>query len=76
LSASGKVFAYGRVGWFSGDPELSQVHNPPENQACYRVDEQVTMVPFEMGGHYVKWREATHRSSQTRSLSDISGKTA
>ena len=58
-----------------GDTELSQVPNPPEKQAYYRVEEQftnairgkeqVTMVSFETGVHYMEWAEAVYRSSQT-----------
>ena len=58
-----------------GDTELSQVPNPPEKQAYYRVEEQftnairgkeqVTMVSFETGVHYMEWTEAVYRSSQT-----------
>ena len=65
-----KVFAGRR-----GDKDLSRVPNPPENQAYYRVEEQftnairgkeqVTMVPFETGVHYMEWTEAVCRSSQT-----------
>jgi predicted dehydrogenase len=58
-----------------GDRELSEVPNPPEQQATYRVEEQftnairgtedVTMVPFETGVHYMEWTEAVFRSAQT-----------
>lgn len=58
-----------------GDTELSAVPNPPEQQAYYRVEEQftnairgteqVTMVPFETGVHYMEWTEAVVRSAQT-----------
>ena len=58
-----------------GDSQLSEVPNPPEQQAYYRVEEQftnairgkepVTMVPFETGVHYMEWTEAVHRSAQT-----------
>jgi predicted dehydrogenase len=58
-----------------GDTKLSEVPNPPEQQAYYRVEEQftnairgteqVTMVAFETGVHYMEWTEAVHRSSQT-----------
>jgi predicted dehydrogenase len=56
-----------------GDTTLSAVPNPPEQQAYYRVEEQftnairgteqVTMVAFETGVHYMEWTEAVHRSS-------------
>jgi predicted dehydrogenase len=58
-----------------GDTELSEVPNPPEQQAVSRVEEEfinairgleeVTMVPFESGAHYMEWTEAVYRSSQT-----------
>lgn len=58
-----------------GDTNLSAVPNPPEQQAYYRVEEQftnairgteqVTMVPFETGVHYMEWTEAVFRSAQT-----------
>lgn len=58
-----------------GDTQLSPVPNPPEQQAYYRVEEQftnairgteeVTMVDFETGVHYMEWTEAVHRSVQT-----------
>ena len=58
-----------------GDTQLSAVPNPPEQQAYYRVEEQftnairgteqVTMVPFETGVHYMEWTEAVFRSAQT-----------
>jgi hypothetical protein len=56
-----------------GDTTLCAVPNPPEQQAYYRVEEQftnairgteqVTMVAFETGVHYMEWTEAVHRSS-------------
>jgi predicted dehydrogenase len=65
-----KIFA-GRV----GDKQLSEVPNPPEEQAFYRVEEEftnairgteeITMVPFETGVHYMEWTEAVIRSAQT-----------
>ena len=65
-----KVFAGRR-----GDSQLSEVNNPPEDQGYYRVEEQfanairgteqVDMVPFETGVHYMEWTEAVIRSSQT-----------
>ena len=58
-----------------GDPELTQVPNPREEQAFYRVEEEfinairgveeVTMATFETGVHYMEWTEAVWRSSQT-----------
>ena len=65
-----KVFA-GR----KGDSRLTEVPNPAEQQAYYRVEEQFTnairgteqvnMVPFETGVHYMEWTEAVIRSAQT-----------
>lgn len=58
-----------------GDTHLAPVPNPPEEQAYYRVEEEftnairgkeeVTMVPFETGVHYMEWTEAVIRSAQT-----------
>ena len=58
-----------------GDTQLSAVPNPPEEQAYYRVEEEftnairgkeeITMVPFETGVHYMEWTEAVIRSAQT-----------
>jgi predicted dehydrogenase len=58
-----------------GDSQLSAVPNPPEAQAYYRVEEEfanairgteeITMVPFETGAHYMEWTEAVIRSAQT-----------
>ena len=58
-----------------GDSELSEVPNPPEQQARYRAEEEfinairgievVTMVPFETGVHYMEFTEAVYRSAQT-----------
>jgi predicted dehydrogenase len=58
-----------------GDTQLSEAPNPPEEQAYYRVEEefsnairgkeQITMVPFETGVHYMEWTEAVIRSAQT-----------
>jgi predicted dehydrogenase len=65
-----KIFAGRR-----GDQQLSEVPNPPEAQAYYRVEEEftnairgteeITMVPFETGVHYMEWTEAVIRSAQT-----------
>ena len=58
-----------------GDREMSEVPNPPETQAKYRVEEQFTnairgkekvdMVAFETGVHYIEWTEAVYRSAMT-----------
>ena len=57
---------------------LSEIENPSESQAYYRVEEefsnairgveQITMVPFETGVHYIEWSEAVSRSAQTRKM--------
>ena len=87
LSTGNQIWMYGTEGTIHvdqqqnvfagrlGDNDLSQVPNPPEKQAYYRVEEQftnairgkeqVTMVPFETGVHYMEWTEAVYRSSQT-----------
>jgi len=58
-----------------GDSQLTEVPNPPEGQAHYRVEEEftnairgteeITMVPFSTGVHYMEWTEAAIRSAQT-----------
>ena len=58
-----------------GDSELTEVPNPAETQARYRVEEQfgnairgteiVDMVAFETGVHYMEWTEAVGRSAMT-----------
>ena len=58
-----------------GDDQLSEVPNAVEEQAHYRVEEQFTnairgteqvdMVPFETGVHYMEWTEVVVRSAQT-----------
>ena len=87
LSTGNQIWMYGTEGTIHvdrqrnvfagrrGDSELSQVPNPPEKQAGYRVEdqftnairgqEQVNMVAFETGVHYMEWSEAVYRSSQT-----------
>jgi predicted dehydrogenase len=87
LSSGNQLWMYGTEGTIyvdhrqtvfagrRGDTELSEVPNPPEQQAYYRVEEQftnairgteqVTMVPFETGVHYMEWTEAVIRSAQT-----------
>jgi predicted dehydrogenase len=87
LSSGNQLWMYGTEGTIyvdrqqnvfagrRGDRELSEVPNPPEQQATYRVEEQftnairgtedVTMVPFETGVHYMEWTEAVVRSAQT-----------
>jgi predicted dehydrogenase len=87
LSTGNQIWFYGTEGTIHvdnqqrvfagrrGDTQLSEVPNPPEEQAYYRVEEefanairgteQITMVPFETGVHYMEWTEAVIRSAQT-----------
>lgn len=87
LSSGNQLWIYGSEGTIyvdqqqnvfagrRGDTQLSEVPNPPEQQAYYRVEEQftnairgkepITMVPFEAGVHYMEWTEAVYRSAQT-----------
>lgn len=58
-----------------GDSELSEVPNPPEEQAYYRVEEEfinailgieeITMATFETGVRYMDFVEAVYRSAQS-----------
>ncbi len=58
-----------------GDSELSPVPNPPEEQAHSRVEEEfinairgieeITMVPFETGVHYMELTEAVSLSARS-----------
>ena len=87
LSTGNQIWMYGTEGTIHidpqrnifagrrGDTQLSEVPNPEEEQAYYRVEtefanairgkEQITMVPFETGVHYMEWTEAVIRSAQT-----------
>jgi len=87
LSTGNQIWIYGTEGTIHidqkqnvfagrrGDDQLSEVPNPVEEQAHYRVEEQFTnairgteqvdMVPFETGVHYMEWTEAVVRSAQT-----------
>jgi predicted dehydrogenase len=87
LSTGNQIWFYGAEGTIyvdqqqnvfagrRGDTQLSEVPNPPAEQAYYRVEEEftnairgleeVTMVPFETGVHYMEWTEAAIRSAQT-----------
>ncbi len=59
----------------SGDSELTEVPNPPEEQAYYRVEEEfinairgleeITMATFETGVRYMEFVEAVYRSAQS-----------
>jgi predicted dehydrogenase len=69
VDGSQSVFAGKR-----GDRQLAPVANPAEGQAYYRVEEefanairgteQVSMLTFEGGVHYMEFTEAVYRSSQ------------
>ena len=58
-----------------GHTDLTEVPNPPETQARYRVEQQFTngvrsteivdMAAFETGVHYMGWTEAVYRSAVT-----------
>jgi predicted dehydrogenase len=71
IHADGNTIFAGR----RGDSSLAEVPNPPEGQAYYRVEEEfvnairgveeVSMLTFEAGVHYMEWTEAVHRSAQT-----------
>ena len=69
-----------------GNSQLSEVPNPPADQAYSRVEEEfinairgveeVTMVPFETGVHYMEWTDVRiyvrprYRSSRSRNSLD------
>jgi predicted dehydrogenase len=78
FGTEGTIFVDGEQNIFHGrrgDSILSPVPNLPEDHAVYRVEvefiraiqdlEEVTMLPFESGVHYMEWTEAVHRSTQT-----------
>ena len=58
-----------------GDDQLSEITNPPEMQAAWRVEEEfigairgeepIVNTPFHVGVHYMEWTEAVARSAQT-----------
>jgi predicted dehydrogenase len=68
---AGQAISAGR----RGDRQLAPVPNPAEGQAYYRVEEefvnairgteQVSMLTFEAGVHYMEFTEAVYRSAQT-----------
>lgn len=57
-----------------GDSQLSEIPNPEEKQASWRVEEEfcnairgqekVTRTPFDIGVHYMEFTEAVTRSAQ------------
>ena len=58
-----------------GDSAMSEIPNPPEGQAYWRVEaefcnavrgqEAITRTPFDVGLHYMEFTEAVTRSAQT-----------
>ena len=58
-----------------GDSAMSEIPNPPEGQAYWRVEtefcnavrgqESITRTPFDVGLHYMEFTEAVTRSAQT-----------
>ncbi|MEC9013073.1 MAG: Gfo/Idh/MocA family oxidoreductase, partial [Chloroflexota bacterium] len=58
-----------------GDEKLSEIPNPEEGRAVWRVEEEfcnairgtekITRTPFEVGLHYMEFTEAVTRSAQT-----------
>ena len=58
-----------------GDSAMSEIPNPPEGQAYWRVEaefcnavrgqEIITRTPFDVGLHYMEFTEAVTRSAQT-----------
>lgn len=87
LSTGNEVWLYGSEGTIRldhrlniyagkrGDEALTEVPNPEEGQAYWRVEEefanairgqeQITRTPFDVGVHYMEWTEAVTRSAQT-----------
>ena len=87
LSPGSEVWLYGsegtirldqRLNVFGGqrsDTHLSEIPNPPDEQAYWRVEEefinairgkeQVTRTPFSVGVQYMEFTEAVTRSAQT-----------
>ena len=61
-----------------GDSEMTEIANPAEGQAHWRVEEEfcsairgnerITRTPFDVGVHYMEFTEAVTRSSQTRQV--------
>ena len=87
LSTGNEVWLYGSEGTIRvdhrlnvyagkrGEAALTEVPNPEEGQAYWRVEEefanairgqeQITRTPFDVGVHYMEWTEAVTRSAQT-----------
>jgi predicted dehydrogenase len=61
-----------------GDSQLTEIPNPTEGQAYWRVEEEfcsairgqekITRTPFDVGLHYMEFTEAVTRSSQNRQV--------
>jgi len=87
LSTGNQIWLYGSEGTIHigpgqtvfagrrGDGQLSEVPNPEDKRASYRVEEEFTNAirgreqvkhnSFEVGVHYMEWTEAVARSAQT-----------
>ncbi|MFB3060862.1 MAG: hypothetical protein ACE10C_05760, partial [Candidatus Binatia bacterium] len=58
-----------------GEDKLSEIANPEDGQAYWRVEEEfcnalrgtekITRTPFDVGLHYMEFTEAVTRSAQT-----------
>ena len=58
-----------------GEHQLTEIPNPSEGQAYWRVEEEfcrairgqerITRTPFDVGVHYMEFTEAVTRSAQT-----------
>ena len=87
LSTGNQIWLYGSEGTIQigpgqtvlagrrGDDRLSEVPNPEDKRASYRVEEEFTNAirgreqvkhnSFEVGVHYMEWTEAVARSAQS-----------
>ena len=87
LSSGNGVWIYGSEGTIHvdgaqnvyggqrGDDKLSEITNPEEGRAVWRVEEEfcnairgqekITRTPFDVGVHYMEFTEAVTRSAQT-----------
>ena len=87
LSSGNGVWIYGSEGTLHvdgaqnvyggqrGDDKLSEITNPEEGRAVWRVEEEfcnairgqekITRTPFDVGVHYMEFTEAVTRSAQT-----------
>ena len=58
-----------------GDSQLTEIHNPPDGQYAWRVEQEfigairgeepVVHTPFDVGLHYMEFTEAVTRSAQS-----------